>query len=320
MPSIDGGETMAQIFVGTETPVTDVEGMKSEKQFINALEDNIRRRGAPTKLISDRAQVEISDKGNDKLRTYHISDWQSEPHQQHQNPAKRRYQTIKRVANVVLDCTGSPAYLWLLCLQYVRFILSNTYSDIKGGVPLQLLTGSANDISPLLFFKWYEPVYYKLDDSDFPSDLKKKRGRWAGVAEHVGHAMTFKVLTDDANKIIYWSNIRTSTDTSSQNLRETPLNDSVVSIIKSCHDSSLATTQVHGETATVPIPIIDANNLVGRTFLLPPEPDGQRFFELVLFMLSKIMSQTLSSREIELNSFAQSMMMKEKNYFLTMTF
>jgi hypothetical protein len=40
-PAIDGGETMAQIFVGTETLVTDVEGMKSEKQFINALEDNI---------------------------------------------------------------------------------------------------------------------------------------------------------------------------------------------------------------------------------------------------------------------------------------
>jgi hypothetical protein len=82
-PAIDGGETMAQIFVGTETLVTDVEGMKSKKQFINALEDNIQHRGAPTKVISDRAQVEISNKVKDILCTYHISDWQSEPHQQH---------------------------------------------------------------------------------------------------------------------------------------------------------------------------------------------------------------------------------------------
>ena len=52
-PAIDGGETAAQIFVGTESFVTDVEGMKSESQFVNTLEDNIRRRGAPTKLISD---------------------------------------------------------------------------------------------------------------------------------------------------------------------------------------------------------------------------------------------------------------------------
>jgi hypothetical protein len=271
MPAIDGGETMAQIFVGTKTLVTDVEGMKAEKQFINALEDNIQRRGAPTKLISDRAQVEISNKVEDILFTYHISDWD----QQHQNPAERRYQTVKRVANVVLDRTGLPAYLWLLCLQYVCFILSNTYSDTKGGVPLQLLTGSTNDISPLLFFKWYEPVYYKLDDSDFLSNLKEKRGRWVGVSEHVSHAMTFKVLTDDTNKIIYRSNICTATDPSSQNLHETPLNNSVVSIIKSRHDSSLPTSQVHGETTTVPIPIIDANEFVGRTYLLPPEPDGQ---------------------------------------------
>jgi hypothetical protein len=66
--------------------------MKSDKQFVNTLEDNIRRRGAPTKLISDRAQVEISAKVKDILHALCICDWQSEPHQQHQNPAERRYQ------------------------------------------------------------------------------------------------------------------------------------------------------------------------------------------------------------------------------------
>jgi hypothetical protein len=43
---IDGGETCAQIFVGTETLVTDVYGTKTEKQFVNTLKDNIRERGA----------------------------------------------------------------------------------------------------------------------------------------------------------------------------------------------------------------------------------------------------------------------------------
>jgi hypothetical protein len=46
-PAINGGETAAQIFVGTWSYVTDVEGMKSEKQFVNTLEDNIRRHGNP---------------------------------------------------------------------------------------------------------------------------------------------------------------------------------------------------------------------------------------------------------------------------------
>ena len=227
-PAIGGGETCAQVFVGTTSLVTDVEGMKTEKQFVNTLEDNIRRRGAPTKLISDRAQVEISNKVKDILRTYCISDWQSEPHQQHQNPCERRYQTMKSMANTILDRTGSPAFLWLQCLMYVCFILNNTSSDaLNGAVPLQVLTGSTNDISPLLFFQWYEPVYYKVDDSDFPSSSREQRGRWIGVAEHVGHAMTFKILTDDTQKIIYRSNIRSARDPKSSNLRQDPLNDSI---------------------------------------------------------------------------------------------
>jgi hypothetical protein len=40
-PAIGGGETYAQIFVGTESLVTDVEGMKTDAQFVNTLEDNI---------------------------------------------------------------------------------------------------------------------------------------------------------------------------------------------------------------------------------------------------------------------------------------
>ena len=41
-PAIDDGSTSAQIFVGTETLLTDVCGMKSDKQFVNTLEDNMR--------------------------------------------------------------------------------------------------------------------------------------------------------------------------------------------------------------------------------------------------------------------------------------
>ena len=152
-PAIDSGDTYVQLFIGTESLVCDVEGMKTDKQFVNTLEDNIRRRGAPTKLISDSAKVEISQKVKDILRALCISDWQSEPYQQQQNPAERRYQTIKSVTNTILDRTGSPASLWLLCLMYVCFLLNNTSSKaLSGAVPIQVLTGSTNDISPLLQF------------------------------------------------------------------------------------------------------------------------------------------------------------------------
>jgi hypothetical protein len=94
-PAIDCGFTSAQLFVGTKTHTADVYPIKSDKQFVNTLLDNITQRCAPTRLISDRAQVEISERVKQVLRPLHISTWQSEPHQQHQNPAEHQYQNIK---------------------------------------------------------------------------------------------------------------------------------------------------------------------------------------------------------------------------------
>jgi hypothetical protein len=93
--AIDCGVTSAQLFVGTKTHTADAYPIKSDKQFDNTLLDNITQRDAPTKLISDRAQVEISERVKQVLRPLHIATWQSEPHQQHQNPAERQYQNIK---------------------------------------------------------------------------------------------------------------------------------------------------------------------------------------------------------------------------------
>jgi hypothetical protein len=134
-PAIDGGEKYAQIFVGTKSLVTDVHGMKSPAQFPGILTDEIITRGAPIKLISDSARVETSKEVCGILCTYGISSWQSEPHQQHQNPAEWRYQTVKQLCNTILDRTGAPAYCWLLCLMYVCFALNNTFLAVIQSTP-----------------------------------------------------------------------------------------------------------------------------------------------------------------------------------------
>jgi hypothetical protein len=95
VPAINGGEKYAQIFVGMKSLVTNVHGMKSPAQFPGILTDEIITCGAPTKLISDSARVETSKEVRSILCTYCISSWQSEPHQQHQNPAEWQYQTVK---------------------------------------------------------------------------------------------------------------------------------------------------------------------------------------------------------------------------------
>jgi hypothetical protein len=84
LPQWKFGSKYAQFFVGSETLVCDVYGMKSNKKFVNILEDNIRCQEAMDKLISGRVTTEISNKVQDILGVLFIDDWQSEPHHQHQ--------------------------------------------------------------------------------------------------------------------------------------------------------------------------------------------------------------------------------------------
>ena len=62
-------------------------------------------------------------------------------------------------------------------------------------------------------------MYYKLDDSSFPSDSSKLRDRFVGIAEHVGHAMTFLILIDDTQRVIPWSNVRPALNPEARNSR-----------------------------------------------------------------------------------------------------
>jgi hypothetical protein len=272
-PAIDGGETCAQIFVGTETLVTDVYGMKTEKEFVNTLEDNIRERGAMSRLLSDRAQVEISTRVVGILRALHIGQWQSEPHQQHQNPCERRYQTLKTMTNTLLDRSGSPAYTWLLCLMYVALLLNLTFNWTLGGIPLQFSEGSTQDISPLLRFYWWEPVYFKVDDAPFPSTSREERGHFVGLSHNVGHAMTYKILCDKSLKVLHRSNVRSANNPSDPNLRLDPLDGENLPqssrIIKSVQDDAeILDDQVK------PMIYFDTGDLVGRTFLMEGDDDG----------------------------------------------
>jgi hypothetical protein len=78
--AVDNGSKCAHIFIGCDSLVIDVDRRKTDKECINTLEDNIPIQGAMTKLISERATAEISNKIKDILRAYKIDDWQSEPH------------------------------------------------------------------------------------------------------------------------------------------------------------------------------------------------------------------------------------------------
>ncbi|CAJ1944841.1 unnamed protein product [Cylindrotheca closterium] len=245
-PDIEHGHVAAQFYVGLSSLVSDVYGVTLDAQFLQTLQDNVRKRGAPSKLVSDRAQAQVSKAVKDYLRWLCIDDWQSEPHRQNQNPAERRYQDVKRLANRILDRTGAPPTLWLLALRYASFVYN--YTAVKGlgwVTPIQALTGITPDISVLLCFHFYEKVYYKTEEPAFPSDSPESLGYMVGIVEHVGHAMTYKILNPETNKILFCSEIRSaSTDTDPNKRLHTSDGEglSAPTIIKSRNDKTKVQT------------------------------------------------------------------------------
>jgi hypothetical protein len=74
-PTVDCGVTAAQFFVGRELLVADVNRLKTDKEFISTLEDNIREWRAMSKLISDCAKAEMSECVKQIICALVISAW-----------------------------------------------------------------------------------------------------------------------------------------------------------------------------------------------------------------------------------------------------
>ena len=82
------------------------------------------------------------------------------------------------------------------------------FNETLKNVPLTALLGITVDISVLLRFFFWQKVYYKAVDPGFPSESREKAGHIVGISEHVGHALTWKILTSDTKKVIYRSKVR----------------------------------------------------------------------------------------------------------------
>ena len=322
-PGVDSGVKQAQVLVGRDTLVADAYPMKSGKQFVNTLEDNIRRWGAMDKLLSDSAKTEISNKVMDILRAYHISNWHSEPYHQNQNPAEWRYRTIKSWTNTVMNRSGAPANCWLLCLIYACYLLNHIgCSALDGKIPLLALTGITPDISIILLFTFYQHVFYATYDQHFPSESEERAGYWVGFGEHGGDAMTHKILDHDTQKIIYRSAVRPK-KSSTPNHRLAPCGGEVSESSDPSEDTissgsplgSPESYSLEQKAPTVfirsrdeenpsgskPMPTFDPSDLIGRTFLLPPEENGERHRAKVTRQVVEIIDQDNGQRVENIN-------------------
>ena len=287
-PAVDSGVKQAQVFVGRDSLVADVYQMKSGKQFVITLEDNIRRRGAMDNLLSDSAKTEISKKVMDILRAYHISNWQSQPYHQNQNPAEWQYRTIKSWTNTVMNRSGAPANCWLVCMIYVCYILNHiAYCALNGSIPLLVLFGITPDISIMLIYTFYQPVFYATHDQHFPSESEERAAFLVGFGEHCGDPMTHNLLDKITQKIIYRSAVRPITKSNPNHRLDIDGGESGASMGSSEGSKPTKTPKVPtvfirarqydaGPSIIKPMPEFDPDNLIGRTFLLPPQENGER--------------------------------------------
>ena len=216
----------------------------------------------------------------DILRAYHISNWHSEPYHQNQNPAEWRYRTIKSWTNTVMNRSGAPANCWLLCMIYVCYILNHiACGALNGSIPLLFLYGIIPDISIMLLYTFFQPVFYATHDQYFPSESEERAAIWVGFGEYCGDAMTHKLLDKITLKIMYRSAVRTLTKSNPNHRFTEDLGEASTSNQPSSKVPTvfIRLRQDDADPSHIkPMPEFDPDDLIGRKFLLPPQENGER--------------------------------------------
>ena len=306
-PVVDDGSTMAQFFCGHDTLVCDAYGIKSTKQFINTLSDNIRKWGAMDTLISDGGNYDISKGVTDLLHSLFTQDYQSESYHQDQTKTETCFGPAKRCTNTAMNTSGYLACFWLLCLQYIFVVLHHLASPTLQGIyPGQALQGTTPDISFMLHSSFYESVYYRIDSSEpdfnFPSSSNDNKGYWASFAANQGDSLTWRTLTEDTQRIIICSGIQSSLSTTTNQCLASPSGEGTTlpfsipypqhsknSLPLDPFDESTPNFEQFvnsqsGEDEDNPIPMANINIPIpfGSSFLLPPEDNGEHHMAKII--------------------------------------
>ena len=128
-------------------------------------------------------------------------------------------------------------------------------------------------VSIILLYTFYQPVFYATHNQSYPSASEERAARWVGFGEHAGDALTHKLLDDDTKKILYRSAVRPS-DSAHPNKHlvsdggESSQIPKPIVFVRSRQDDS--------QSATNPMAEYNPDDLIGRTFLLPKNEQGER--------------------------------------------
>ena len=161
-------------------------------------------------------------------------------------------------------------------MSYACCILNHlSCTSLKCQILLTKLYGVTPDISILMMYTFYQPVYYASHNQSFPSTTEEKHALGVGFGEHVGDAITHKLLDSSSNKIIYRSAVHPVDHLHPNKHLLLDLGESdgsnkppPITFAKSCQDLD--------KSVSKPMAEYNPDNLLGRTFLFPPNQKGER--------------------------------------------
>ena len=124
-------------------------------------------------------------------------------------------------------------------------------------------------------YTFYQSVYYASHIQAFPSISEENHAFWVGYCEHVGDAITHKLLDSSTNKIIYGSAVHPTDDIHTNKCLLSDLGASEgsneprpITFVKSHQDLD--------KSVSKPMAEYNPDDLIGRTFLLTPNQKGER--------------------------------------------
>ena len=191
------GNTCAQLYADGDGFV-HVYPMQSKKQAGESLHQFVNDVGIMNELCSDNApeQTGANSEFVKATRKYRIKTSTIEPHSPWQNKAEGQIRIVKGRALRRAARRRVPKRLWDYGLVYEAQIYSRT-AGTDGRTGMERLTGDTPDISDWIDFEFYDLVWYRFNQDD----KAPKIGRWLGVANAIGSALNYWILTHNGNII-----------------------------------------------------------------------------------------------------------------------
>jgi hypothetical protein len=176
--------------------------LRSKGDAHQALMQFIQDVGIPKELLTDCALEEMRGEWGRILKQYHIGHCMTQPKSPWQNRAEAEIRELKKLVRRTLRHSNAPTEFWCYAIEWAAKIRSLTAHDLpslRSRTPEERIIGHTPDISEYAHFSWFEWVWFREQISFPGADLCLRR--WLGVANNVGQAMTYWILTEKGSII-----------------------------------------------------------------------------------------------------------------------